>query len=72
MSCAQVAAIDGITGLTDTVSGSAYATGIGLLLWGQRYESGGEPEPLQQGFDFGAMLKNLFGFLKGRWAEARN
>ena len=63
---------DGITGLTDTVSGSAYATGIGLLLWGQRYESGGEPEPLQQGFDFGAMLKNLFGFLKGRWAEARN
>lgn len=60
----------GISGLVDTISSSAYATGVGLLLWAQRYESGGV-ENVEQGFDLAAMFKNLLGFLKSRWAEAR-
>ena len=69
----RVGAPEGVTGLVDTVTGPAYATSVGLLLWAENYEGGGGGnEPPESGFDLGALFRNFLGILRNRWAEARN
>jgi cell division protein FtsA len=37
-----------LQGLTDVLESPAYATSVGLLLWGMRHEAMGQPEPTRR------------------------
>ncbi len=61
---------EGITGLTDTVTGPAYATAVGLVRWGQRFE-GAATETEAPGFDLAGVFRNLLDMVRARFTDIR-
>lgn len=63
----RVGSPHGVAGLVDAISQPAYATSVGLLLWGLRH-NGGQARGRQRSQQWTDILERFVGWIRARWA----